>query len=70
MPNLQIDLWKGIDNAIKEKLITEITDVVLKVIGCPKHAVHIIIREEPKENWATGGETHAKLHADKKPCSA
>ena len=62
MPYLQIDLWKGIDNAVKEKLIAEITDVVVKVIGCPKHAVHIIIREEPKENWATGGETHAKLH--------
>ena len=62
MPNLQIDLWEGIDNAIKEKLIAEITDVVVTVIGCPKHAVHIIIREEPKENWATGGEQHSKLH--------
>jgi len=70
MPYLQIDLWQGIDNTIKEKLIAEVTDVVVRVIGCPEHAVHIIIREEPKENWATGGETHAKLHADKKPRSA
>ena len=65
MPYLQIDLWKGIDNAIKEKLIAEITDVVVKVIGCPKYAVHIIIREEPKENWATGGVQHSILHVDK-----
>ena len=65
MPHLEIDLWKGIDNAIKEKLIAEITDVVVKVVNCPKHAVHIIIREEPKENWGTGGVPHSKLHADK-----
>ena len=62
MPHLEISLWKGIDNAIKEKLIAAVTDVVMKVINCPKEAVHIIIREESKENWATGGTQHSKLH--------
>jgi 4-oxalocrotonate tautomerase len=70
MPHLEISLWKGIDNAVKEKLMAEVTKTVMRVIDCPKQAVHIIIREEPKENWATGGEPHSKLHADKNPRSA
>ena len=65
MPHLEISLWNGVEKAKKEKLIAEVTEAVMRTVDCPKHAVHIIIREEPKENWATGGEQHSKIHADK-----
>jgi 4-oxalocrotonate tautomerase len=60
MPFLEINLWQGFDKAKKEKLIVEVTETVMRVVECPREAVHIIVREEPKENWATGGVQHSK----------
>lgn len=67
MPLLEINLWKGFDEKKKTELIARVTDTVVAVVGCPKEAVHIIVREEPQENWATGGIQHSVLHKDKAP---
>ncbi len=32
-------------------------------MGVPKDAVHIVIYEAPKNNWATGGKLHSEKHA-------
>ena len=55
MPFLEITLWAGFDETKKKVLISRVTDVVTEVVECPKEAVHIIIREEPKENWGVSG---------------
>lgn len=60
MPLVEMSLWQGVKEDIKIKLISEVTDVVSHVIGCPKEAVHMLIHEIPKENWATGGNQHSK----------
>ncbi len=60
MPLLEITLWAGFDGNKKKALISRVTDVVTEVVDCPKHAVHIIIREEPKENWADSGLQHSE----------
>jgi 4-oxalocrotonate tautomerase len=60
MPLLEISMWKGIEDSTKEKLVAEVTDVVTKIVECPKEVVHIILREVPRENWATGGVQHSK----------
>ncbi|MBE0433512.1 tautomerase family protein [candidate division WOR-3 bacterium] len=65
MPLLEINLWAGFDAKKKEILISRVTDTVVEVVGCPKEAVHIIIREVPKENWADGGVQHSMKHKDK-----
>jgi 4-oxalocrotonate tautomerase len=65
MPFLEINLWKGFDPKKKEVLIAKITDTVVEVVGCPKEAVHIIIREVPKENWADTGVQHSIKHKNK-----
>ena len=65
MPILEINLWKGFDPKKKEILISKITDTVVEVVGCPKEAVHIIIREVHKENWADSGIQHSIKHKDK-----
>jgi len=62
MPLLEINLWQGFDAKKKEILIAKITDTVAEVVGCPKEAVHIIIREVPKENWADSGIQHSIKH--------
>ena len=36
---------------------------ILKDMGVPKEAVHIVIYEAPKSNWATGGKLHSEKHA-------
>jgi 4-oxalocrotonate tautomerase len=66
MPHLEINLWQGFDADKKERLVAELTDTVMKVVGCPRDAVHIIIREIPQENWATGGVQHTKKFAKEK----
>ena len=56
MPLIRIDLWKETTTTErKRKLVKGITDIVSETINCPKEAVHIIINEEPKENWGLGG---------------
>ena len=64
MPLVRIDLWKGVTTVEqKRKLVKGITDTVSDTIDCPKEAVHIIISEQPKENWGVGGV----LSSDKFP---
>jgi len=46
----------------KKKVVEGITRV-LEEIGVPREAITVIISEEPKENWASGG----KLHSEKFP---
>jgi 4-oxalocrotonate tautomerase len=65
MPILEINLWKGFDEEKKTELIAKVTNTVVQVVGCPKEAVHIIIREVPKENWADTGVQHSIKHKDK-----
>ena len=60
MPFLEINLWAGVDAKKKEALISRVTDVVTDIVDCPKEAVHIIIREVPKENWGVSGVQHSK----------
>lgn len=56
MPLITINLWKGKTTVEqKRRLVKEITDVVSDTLDCPKDAVHIIINEQPKENWGIGG---------------
>lgn len=64
MPLLEINLWAGFDEKKKTLLISRVTDTVVEVVGCPEHAVHIIIREVRKENWADGGTQHSIKHRD------
>jgi 4-oxalocrotonate tautomerase len=65
MPFLEINLWKDFDEKKKTALIAKVTDTVVEVVGCPKEAVHIIIREVPKENWADSGVQHSIKHKNR-----
>jgi len=62
LPVVQVNVWSGISLENKKKIVEGITRV-LEEIGVPREAITVIISEEPKENWASGG----KLHSEKFP---
>jgi 4-oxalocrotonate tautomerase family enzyme len=50
----------------KKKVVEGITRV-LEEIGIPREAATVIIYEEPKENWASGGKLHSERFANRGP---
>jgi len=48
-------MWAGRTIEQKKQLVEGITLVMTK-LGIPSEAVHIIIKDIPKYNWATGGK--------------
>jgi 4-oxalocrotonate tautomerase len=62
MPIVQVSVWEGITLENKKKAVEGITKV-FEDMGVPKEAVHIVIYEAPKSNWATGGKLHSERDA-------
>lgn len=46
---------------VKDKLITQLTDVAAEITGIPKHLFFITIHEKPDEDIAVGGVSVKKL---------
>ena len=55
MPVVIVEMWEGRTVAQKKQLVKGITSVITDM-GVPLEAVHIIIKDNPKHNWATGGK--------------
>jgi len=55
MPVVIVEMWEGRTVEQKKQLTTDITSSFTK-IGVPPEAVHIIIKDNPKHNWASGGK--------------
>jgi len=55
MPVVSVEMWEGRTGAQKKQLAEGITAAFVK-IGTPAEAVHIIMKDNPKCNWATGGK--------------
>jgi 4-oxalocrotonate tautomerase family enzyme len=53
-------MWAGMTESNKKKIAEGITKV-LEDLGVPRDAVHVIIYETPKTNWATGGKLHSEI---------
>jgi 4-oxalocrotonate tautomerase len=64
MPVVEVTVWEGMSLENKKKTVEGITKVFVDM-GMPKEAVTIVIYEEPKCNWATGGQLHSELHANR-----
>jgi len=62
MPIVQVSVWEGMTSENKKKTVEGITKV-FEDLGVPKDAVHIVIYEAPKSNWASGGQLHSERHA-------
>lgn len=66
MPIIRVDIWPGRPQETKIKIAKEITDTMVKNIGCPTQAVTVIFEEIPQENWVIGGEPASNLFKNKK----
>jgi 4-oxalocrotonate tautomerase len=66
MPIVQVSVWEGMTPENKKKTVEGITKV-FEDMGVPKDAVHIVIYEAPKSNWATGGQLHSERLAQNGP---
>jgi len=55
MPVVIVEMWEGRTVEQKKQLAEGITSSLVK-IGVPQEAVHIIIKDNPKHNWAIGGK--------------
>ena len=55
MPVVTVEWWEGRTVEQKKQLVEGITSVMAKM-GIPPEAIHIIIKDNPKHNWASGGK--------------
>ena len=55
MPVVTVEWWEGRTVEQKKQLVEGITSVMAKM-DIPPEAVHIIIKDNPKHNWARGGK--------------
>ena len=55
MPIVIVEMWEGRTIEQKKQLVEGATSVITKM-GVPPEQVHIIIKDNPKHNWATGGK--------------
>jgi len=62
MPVVIVEWWEGRTVEQKKQLAEGITSVMVNM-GIPAEAIHIIIKDNPKHNWASGG----KLASEQSP---
>jgi 4-oxalocrotonate tautomerase len=55
MPVVTVAMHEGRSLEQKRELVKGLTDVLVKVIGSRPEAVHVVIEEVKRENWAIGG---------------
>ncbi|MEM1510242.1 MAG: tautomerase family protein [Thermofilaceae archaeon] len=59
MPLVEVTVWAGVNLEVKKRLAEGMTKV-FEELGIHREAVTVVIREVPKENWATGGQLHSE----------
>jgi 4-oxalocrotonate tautomerase len=60
VPLVEITLWPGRSEEVKERIIREVTEALSRSSGAPPEAIEIIIRDVPKTDWGRGGRPYSK----------
>ena len=55
MPVVIVEMWEGRTVDQKKQLVEDINSAFMKQ-GIPPEALHIIMKDNPKHNWASGGK--------------
>ncbi len=55
MPLIQVYLLKGRTGQQKRRLIRELTDVMVDVLGSRPERVNVVVHEVDADNWGHGG---------------
>lgn len=59
MPIVNLKLAKGHSEEKKQKIVSEITRVLVETLNINPEWVSVLIDEYGHENWATGGTLHS-----------
>jgi 4-oxalocrotonate tautomerase len=62
MPVVIVEMWEGRTVEQKKKLAEGITAAFTQ-IGIPAEGLHIIMKDNSKHNWASGGKLVSEEHA-------
>ncbi|MDT2780422.1 4-oxalocrotonate tautomerase [Vagococcus fluvialis] len=57
MPIVHIELLEGRTQEQKNEMVKEVTEAIVKTTGANRDAVHIVISDMEKGNYAVGGKT-------------
>jgi len=60
MPIVHVELWPGRSKEVKQKVAQEITDSLVKNVGCPVQSVTVVFNEIPAEEWMIAGKMCAQ----------
>ena len=63
MPMITVEMFEGRTIEQKRELVKKLTDSFCETAGGSPAAVHVVIKDIPKQHWAVGGE----LCSDKYP---
>lgn len=55
MPVVTVELWEGRTLEQKRRLVQAITDAMIEHADARPDALHVILHEIPRENWARAG---------------
>jgi len=55
MPFVIVEFWEGRTVDQKRKLVKAITDAMVEHAGAKPDALHVVLQEIPRENWAKAG---------------
>lgn len=56
MPVVTVEMWEGRTVEQKKQLVEGVTSVMTAKLGIPPEHITIIIKDNPKHNWATAGK--------------
>ncbi|MBI3078670.1 MAG: 4-oxalocrotonate tautomerase [Deltaproteobacteria bacterium] len=55
MPVVTVEMWEGRTVEQKRRLVRAITQAMVEHARAEPHALHVIIHEIPRQNWAKAG---------------
>jgi 4-oxalocrotonate tautomerase len=55
VPVVMVYMWEGRSLEQKRALVRAITDAMVEYAGARPDALHVVLHEHPKENWALAG---------------
>lgn len=55
MPYINVQITEGATREQKSRLVKEMTDSLVKVLGKKPEHIHIVIQEIPEEDWGVEG---------------
>lgn len=55
MPYVNVQITKGASREQKSKIVSDITDSLVRVLGKKPEHTHIVIQEIEEENWGYSG---------------